>query len=293
MKVVLITGMLASGKSIALRVFQDMDYYVIDNMPPSLIPRFMELAASATPKIDKVAFVIDIRAEGLFKDIDEAIEYLREATIFDMLFIDASDEVLISRYKLNRRRHITFEQDRISEAIRKEREMLEPLREAANYIIDTSATTEAELKEKIHEIYDESGEGTTKFLINISSFGFKYGILSDADMVFDARFAPNPFYIPELKPLSGLDERVSGYVLRFPETRTFLDKIRELIDYLIPYYKKEGKTQLIIGIGCSGGRHRSGAIAEALKETLSDPSLSVIAEHRDLERDTADDRIKG
>lgn len=285
MKVVLITGMLASGKSIALRVFQDMDYYVIDNMPPSLIPKFLDLATNTTPAIDKVAFVIDIRAEGLFKDIDEAIDYLKETTIFDILFIDANDEVLLSRYKLNRRRHIAFDNDRIGEAIRKERALLAPLREMSNYIIDTSLMTESEMKLKIHEIYDESGDGKTRFLINIMSFGFKYGIPSDADMVFDARFAPNPYYIPELKPLCGLDKAVSDYVMSFDETVSFLDRITDMIRFLLPYYIREGKTQLVIAVGCSGGRHRSVALAEGLKNALDDGDISVICEHRDLEID--------
>lgn len=285
MKVVLITGMLASGKSIALRVFQDMDYFVIDNMPPSLIPSFLDMASGAVPPIDKVAFVVDARAEGFFSDLNDAVSYLKENTLFDILFIDASDEVLIGRYKLNRRRHLTFDHDRISEAIRKERMLLEPLRESANYLIDTSATTEAELKARIHDIYDETGESRAKFLINITSFGFKYGALQDADMIFDARFAPNPYYVPELRPKCGLDREVSDYVLRFEETRTFTEKITDLISYLLPYYIREGKTQFVIGIGCSGGRHRSVAIAEELKRKLMGWDLIVITDHRDLKRD--------
>ena len=285
MKVVLITGMLASGKSIALRVFQDMDYYVIDNMPPSLIPPFLQLAVNTKPKIEKVAFVVDVRAEGFFSSINDTVKYLDDNTVFDILYIDASDEVLLSRYKLNRRRHIAFDNDRISEAIRKEREQLEPLRNQADYIIDTTGLKEAEFKAKIHEIYDEEGLGRRRFLLNITSFGFKYGILKDADLVFDARFAPNPYYLDELKPLSGLDDKVSNYVLSFDETQEFIEKITDMITYLLPFFIKEGKTQLVVGIGCSGGRHRSVAIAEELKERLLGTDCHIITDHRDLDKD--------
>ncbi len=286
MKVVLITGMLASGKSIALRVFQDLGYYVIDNMPPSLIQPFLKLASNSSPKIEKAAFVVDVRAEGFFKDINAAIDFLEENTLFDILFIDAEDEVLLSRYKLNRRRHIAFDEDRISEAINKERQRLAPLKEKADYYIDTSKLTEAKLKKRIHEIYDDAGESEARFLINVTSFGFKYGILTDADMVFDARFAPNPYYIEELKPLSGLDESVASYVFGFEETNEFLAKITDLIVFLLPFFEKEGKTQLVVGVGCSGGRHRSVAISEKLANALSDSTdCIVICEHRDIEKD--------
>lgn len=286
MKVVLITGMLASGKSIALRVFQDLGYYVIDNMPPSLIQPFLKLASSSSPKIEKAAFVVDVRAEGFFKDINSAIEFLEENTLFDILFIDARDEVLLSRYKLNRRRHIAFDEDRISEAINKERQRLAPLKEKADYYIDTSKLTEARLKKRIHEIYDDAGEVEARFLINVTSFGFKYGILTDADMVFDARFAPNPYYIDELKPLSGLDGSVADYVFDFEETNVFLNRITELIVFLLPFFEREGKTQLVLGVGCSGGRHRSVAISERLAQNLSKATdCIVICEHRDIEKD--------
>lgn len=285
MKVVLITGMLASGKSIALRVFQDMDYYVIDNMPPSLIPPFLQLAVNTKPKIEKVAFVVDVRAEGFFNSINEAIKYLDDNTVFDILYIDASDDVLLSRYKLNRRRHIAFDNDRISEAIRKEREKLEQLKNQADYIIDTTDLKESEFKAKIHEIYDEEGFGRRRFLLNITSFGFKYGILKDADLVFDARFVPNPYYLDELKPLSGLEENVSKYVLNFEETQVFIDKITDMITYLLPFFIKEGKTQLVVGIGCSGGRHRSVAITEEIKHRLNGIDCNIITDHRDIDKD--------
>ncbi len=286
MKVVLITGMLASGKSIALRVFQDLGYYVIDNMPPSLIPTFLSLAAASNPKIEKAAFVVDVRAEGFFADLNDAVDYLEENTVFDILFIDAEDGVLLSRYKLNRRRHIAFDEDRISEAINKERERLEPIKEKADYYIDTSNLTEKKFKKRIHEIFDDGVDEESRFLINVVSFGFKYGILEDADMVFDARFAPNPYYVEELKAACGLDEKVRDYVFKFDETREFLDKITELITFLLPYFEKEGKTQLVVGVGCSGGRHRSVAIAEQLtKNLLGKTKCIVLCEHRDIQKD--------
>ena len=227
-----------------------------------------------------------MRAEGFFKDINAAIDFLEENTLFDILFIDAKDEVLLSRYKLNRRRHIAFDEDRISEAVNKERQRLAPLKERADYYIDTSKLSEAKLKKRIHEIYDDAGESEAKFLINVTSFGFKYGILTDADMVFDARFAPNPYYIEELKPLSGIDKSVADYVFDFEETKEFLAKITDLVVFLLPYFEKEGKTQLVVGVGCSGGRHRSVAISEKLAKNLSESTeCIVICEHRDIEKD--------
>ena len=231
---------------------------------------------------------MDVRAEGFFKDINAAIDFLEENTLFDILFIDAKDEVLLSRYKLNRRRHIAFDEDRISEAVNKERQRLAPLKERADYYIDTSKLSEAKLKKRIHEIYDDAGESEAKFLINVTSFGFKYGILTDADMVFDARFAPNPYYIEELKPLSGIDKSVADYVFDFEETKEFLAKITDLVVFLLPYFEKEGKTQLVVGVGCSGGRHRSVAISEKLAKNLSESTeCIVICEHRDIEKDNA------
>lgn len=285
MRVVLVTGMLASGKTIALQVLQDLDYYVIDNLSPSLIWSFLTLAEKSEPPIEKAAFVIDVRAEGFFDDINKAINYLRKNTQFDILFIDADDEVLIARYKLSRRRHLMFENERIEQTLLHEREKLASLKDISDYLIDTTDLNEAQFKKRMHEIFGEVTAEAGHFMINIVSFGFKYGMPQDCDLVFDARFAPNPFYIDELKPKCGLDKPVSDYVMGFDESRTFLKMTADMINYLLPYYIREGKTQLVVGIGCSGGRHRSVAFSELLKEKFNTDVFDISVEHRDINKD--------
>lgn len=284
MNVILVTGMLASGKSIALRVFQDLGYYCIDNLPPSLIISFVELAKKSDPQIGKVAFVVDARGEAFFNDLDKAMLYLQSETDCEILFVDADDEVLIQRYKLMRRKHMMAEHERIEETILRERKTLEPLRKIANYYIDTSATRDKEFKQKMFEMFS-SLSGKPEFVVNVVSFGFKYGILKDADIVYDVRFLPNPYYVDELKSLTGLDEKVKLYVFDFEQTDIFILKICDLFRFLIPCYAKEGKSQLIVGIGCSGGRHRSVAVAEEIARKLSGLGYITTAEHRDILKD--------
>ena len=284
MKVILVTGMLASGKSIALRVFQDLGYYCIDNLPPSLIISFVELAKKSDPQIEKVAFVVDARGEAFFNELDKAMLYLKSETNCEILFVDANDEVLIQRYKLMRRKHLMADHERMEETILRERKTLEPLRKIANYFIDTSITKDKEFKQKMFEIFSSETD-RVEFVVNIVSFGFKYGILKDADDVFDVRFLPNPYYIDDLKPLTGLDCKVKDYVFDYPETGIFIQKVCDLFEFLIPCYAREGKQQLIIGIGCSGGRHRSVAVAEEVGKKLSESNYIVTVEHRDLLKD--------
>ncbi|NLW69845.1 MAG: RNase adapter RapZ [Eubacteriaceae bacterium] len=287
MNVVLITGMLAAGKSIALRAFEDMDYYVIDNMPPSLIRSFLNLQRD-TGVSQNAAFVIDMRAESYFSELYEAIDYLKnsEEFLFTMLYVDANDEALISRYKLNRRRHILMEGDEnVQETIRRERAMLSPLKDMADYYIDTSETTDAQFRRKVLHIYEGARGDSRRFIVNIISFGFKYTLPKDADIVFDVRFAPNPFHEEDLRHFSGLDERVAAYVTQREETEKFLSMAFDMITYLLPYYEKDGKSQLIIGVGCTGGRHRSVAIAAKLSEMLSGDEVYVVLSHRDIEKE--------
>lgn len=285
MRVVLITGMLASGKTIALQVLQDLDYYVIDNLPPAMVKPFLSLAQKSNPPIDKVSFVIDVRTEGFFSDSDKAIGYLKENTQFDILFIDADDEVLLSRYKLSRRRHLMFENERIEQTLLHEREKLSPLKEIADYVIDTTDINEAQFKKRLHDIFGGVTNEERRFMINFVSFGFKYGIPQDCDFVFDARFAPNPYYIDSLKELSGLDEPVREYVMGFEESKEFLKKIIDMLNFLLPYYKREGKSQLVVGIGCSGGRHRSVSFAQLLFDNYKTQEYEVSVENRDINKD--------
>lgn len=284
MNVILVTGMLASGKSIALRVFQDLGYYCIDNLPPSLIISFVELAKKSEPQIDKVAFVVDARGEAFFHDLDKAMLYLQSETDCEILYVDANDEVLIQRYKLMRRKHLMSEHERIEETILRERKTLEPLRKIANYFIDTSVTKDKEFKQKIYDMFS-ADSGKIEFVVNVVSFGFKYGILKDADIVYDVRFLPNPYYIAELKNQTGLDENVRNYVFDFDETNIFIEKTCDLFQFLIPCFAKEGKSQLIVGIGCSGGRHRSVAVANEIGKRLLAMNYIVTVEHRDSYKD--------
>jgi UPF0042 nucleotide-binding protein len=284
MKAVLITGMLASGKSIALRVFQDMGYYCIDNLPPALIKNFVELAKHSEASADHIALVIDVRVDNYIKDVNDAIKYLKENTDFKILFIDARTDVLISRYKESKRRHLMFDNERIEDTIWRERQQLGHLREMADFIIDTSDIREAEFKQRMVSIFGPDEEFKS-IIINVASFGFKYGILRDADLVFDVRFLPNPYYIEEMRELSGHDEAVCNYIMGFEESRLFIDKIGDLLRFMIPLYIKEGKKQLIIGIGCTGGRHRSVCMAEKISEKITQAGYDNSVEHRDIKKD--------
>ena len=287
MKILLLTGMLASGKSIALRMLQDLGYYCIDNLPPSLIRPFIEIAQNSNPKIDKIALVIDMRGEAFFSSLDEALSDIRRTGDCEILFFDADDEILIQRYKLQRRKHLMGRDERIEETIKRERETLSGLLNMADHVIDTSQLVDDELKKKLKSLFVDFPESRA-ITVNIVSFGFKYGILKDADLVMDVRFLPNPYYAAELRMLDGRSEEIKNYVTGFEVTRQFTAKFADLIKFLIPHYIREGKSQLIIGIGCSGGRHRSVAIAMEISELLRTEELAVFTEHRDIEKDTYD-----
>lgn len=284
MKAVLITGMLASGKSIALRVFQDMGYYCIDNLPPALIKNFVELAKHSEASADNIALVIDVRVDNYFKDVNDGIQYLKENTDFKILFIDARTDVLISRYKESKRRHLMFDNERIEDTIQRERDKLSGLREIADYVIDTSNIRESEFRQRMISLFSVNKE-FKNIMINVASFGFKYGILRDADLVFDVRFLPNPYYIDEMRELNGHDAIVRDYIMSFAESNTFVEKIGDLLRFLIPQFIKEGKKQLIIGIGCTGGRHRSVCMAEKIAEKITQAGYENTVEHRDIKKD--------
>ncbi|MBE5039353.1 RNase adapter RapZ [Ructibacterium gallinarum] len=284
MKIVIITGLSGAGKSQVVKVLEDIGYYCVDNMPPELIPKFAEIYHRAANPQDKAALVCDIRGGKLFQELSGSLEQLAELGYdYEILFLEASDEVLIKRYKETRRSHPLAGEGRIIEGIRRERLLLDELRHRATHIIDTSFLSTAQLKAHIISIYgsDKDFEG---MMVHVISFGFKYGIPLDADLVFDVRFLPNPFYIQELRDHTGLETCVRDYVMEFPQSVEFLEKLDNMIEYLIPHYIKEGKSQLVIAIGCTGGHHRSVTIAEALYKKISQAGHHVLISHRDIQK---------
>lgn len=285
MRFVIVTGLSGAGKTEATRTLEDMDYFCVDNLPPKLIPKFAE--ACNTGNIEKVALIIDIRGGIFFDDLFESLLYLKGNELeYEILFLDASDEVLVKRYKEARRSHPLSHEGRVITGIERERKRLREVRDRANIIIDTSKYKIRDLREKLSMHYGNDVVMEKQISVTILSFGFKYGIPVDSDLVFDVRFIPNPFYIPELKQFSGNDEQVKEYVLKQEETKGFIEKLEDMLRFLIPNYIKEGKRQLIIAIGCTGGRHRSVAIANSIYESLEEDNFNARIEHRDIGEDS-------
>jgi len=281
----IITGMSGAGKSLCVKYFEDIGYFCVDNLPPSLVPKFAEICLQGQNKMDRIALIMDIRGGSMFLDLFPALESLAAYGIsYKILFLEAQDNVLVKRFKETRRMHPLSPEGRILDGIREERRILQPVKEKAHYIIGTSNLTPRQLKQEIHNLFVE-GTPFSGLIISIISFGFKYGVPIDCDLVFDVRFIPNPYYIDSLKNLTGNDEEVSEYVMSFHESRVFLTKIVDLLDFLIPNYVKEGKNQLVIGIGCTGGKHRSVTIANQLFDILKAKNSSVVLEHRDIDKD--------
>lgn len=281
MKLVIITGMSGAGKSQAVRCMEDLGFYCLDNLPPILISKFVELCGQSQGDIEKIALVIDIRGGMFFDDLFTSLEGLTESGYdYEILFLDASDEVLLKRFKETRRKHPLSATGGIGEGILEERKRLTKLREMATNIIDTSKLTPGRLKEEMRNIYSE-GNKTSNLLIHITSFGFKHGIPLDSDLVFDVRFLPNPYYIENLRDMTGSDAKIRDYVMNFPLSQKFSLKLFELIDFLIPHYIMEGKNQLVISVGCTGGKHRSVTIAHVLYKKLKEREYRVILNHRD------------
>ncbi len=279
MNFVIVTGMSGAGKSTALRFLEDMGFYCIDNLPPSLAVTFAELCVGSG--IEKVALGIDIRGGRLFQDCLPMVNRLEERGFTPkLLFFDASDEILLKRYKETRRSHPLG--DRLIDGISSEREILAPVKQRAHYIVDTSRLLTRQLKETLVDIL--AGDGHFRSLIiSVSSFGFKYGIPTDSDLVYDVRFIPNPFYVPELKALTGNDKAVRDFVMDFPVAKGFLERLQDMTDFLIPHYINEGKNQLVISIGCTGGKHRSVTLANELFSHLLKAGHSVVINHRDID----------
>lgn len=282
MNLTIVTGLSGAGKTLVIRHLEDLGFFCIDNLPPRLIQKFAELSSQSLGKHARAAIVVDIRGGEFFDDLLECLQMLQdEGFSFEILFLEASDDVLIKRYKESRRMHPLAKDGKLINGIQTERDKLSKVRAKATHIIDTTNLKPNKIKDILSEML---GVGDFKNGIGISviSFGFKRGILLDADLVFDVRFLPNPFYIEDLKNFSGTDANVRDYILKFDETKEFLRKTQDMLEFLIPYYVKEGKSHLVVGIGCTGGRHRSVAIANALYEILKSGGNKVTVEHRDV-----------
>lgn len=285
MKFLVVTGLSGSGKSGVINVLEDIGYYCIDNIPPQLIPKFAEICIKSENMIHNVAIVTDIRGGELFLELDEGIAYFKENDIdYKILFLDASDDVLVRRYKETRRRHPLDEQSHgsLMKAISAEREVLMPVRAKADYYIDTSDLSMAQLKENVYSLFLDNPNDS--MVVKVMSFGFKFGCAREADLVFDVRCLPNPFYIPELKQHTGLEECVRDYVMSFEQSKQFLAKLTDMIDFLLPLYHTEGKSQLVIAFGCTGGKHRSVTFAEEIFKHLQEKSIRSRICHKDINK---------
>ena len=285
MKFVIVTGMSGAGKSTALKMLEDMGYFCVDNLPIALLPKFAELAHAPGSDISQVAVGVDIRNGRSLDEMASVLENLKASGVaYQILYLEASDEVLVKRYKETRRAHPLAKQGRVEDGIRLEREKLLYLKENATYILDTSQLLTRELKTALEQILVEE-KNFKNLMITVLSFGFKYGIPNDCDLVFDVRFLPNPYYVDGLKYKTGNDEEVQDFVMDYEISHIFLDKLVDMLNFLIPNYILEGKNQLVIGIGCTGGKHRSVTLANKLFEALSDRSeYGVRLEHRDVSR---------
>lgn len=285
MRYVIVTGMSGAGKRTAMKMLEDVGYYCVDNLPVPLIEEFTRLIYDSDADKQKVALGMDIRADQSFEDASRSLRKLREkGYVFEIVFMDASDDTLVKRYKETRRLHPlqTSAESRLEDSIRQERRLLENIKSKADYVFDTSHLLTRNLKSEIERIF-VSGEDYNGLMVNIVSFGFKNGIPMDADMVFDVRFLPNPYYIDELKPLTGNDDRVQEYVMSSQEADEFLEKLEDMLLFLVPGYVKEGKHQLVIAIGCTGGQHRSVTLANKLFKRMKDKgSFGITLFHRDI-----------
>lgn len=286
MRLVIVTGMSGAGKSTALKMLEDMGYFCVDNLPIPLLPRFVELFDTPDTEIKKTALGIDVRGGQDFAGLKENLEEMDQAGIqYEILFLDANDEVLVKRYKETRRQHPLSGSGRVDTGIAKEREKIAFLKMKATYILDTSKMLTRELRLELEKIFVE-GQSFCNLFITVMSFGFKYGIPQDADLVFDVRFLPNPYYIEGLREKTGNDPEVQDYVMDNDKGRIFLEKLKDMVGFLIPNYILEGKNQLVIAIGCTGGKHRSVTLANALYQILEkEESYGVRIEHRDIGKD--------
>lgn len=286
MRFVIVTGMSGAGRSSAMRILEDNGYFCVDNLPVSLLPTFMQLTEDSSEQIERVALGLDIRVgeEALRETASKLRELRGQGYNFEILFFEASTSILVKRYKETRRLHPLAKGGRIDSGIEAERKLLSELKESADYIMDTSTLLIRDLKQELEHIFVDEQKRHNLYLTFVS-FGFKYGIPSDADLVFDVRFLPNPFYVEELKPLTGNDEPVYDFVMKSPNAEEFLQKLKGMLEFLIPNYMIEGKTQLVIAIGCTGGKHRSVTLTNAIFKEFENSEYGCKKEHRDIEKD--------
>lgn len=286
MEILVISGLSGAGKSCAASCLEDIGYYTVDNMPAAIIPKFAEFSAESDGRYDRVALVNDIRGGvDSFHELLEVIDRLREGgTVCRLLYLEADTQSIIKRYKETRRRHpLMADGMTIEQAMHREQELLRPLREHADFVIDTTLMPAAKLRNELYGLFgDKSARG--KLSVNVVSFGFKYGIPLEADLVFDVRFLPNPFYVPELKHKTGMDSEVYDYVFSFPQTKTFIDKLEGMLSFLLPLYAEEGKSTLVIAVGCTGGHHRSVSVARCIASYLTALGYPAFENHRDITR---------
>lgn len=286
MRFVIVTGMSGAGKSTTLKMLEDFDYFCVDNLPIKLIKNFARMTYDKETDVDNIAIGIDVRSGDVISDLAESLDNIKQLGFeYEILFLDASDETLIKRYKETRRNHPLSKGGRIQDGIEEERQIINFLKQRASYIIDTSNLLTRELRLELEKIFVKNQE-YGNFFITVLSFGFKYGIPIDSDLVFDVRFLPNPYYIPEYRILTGNDKQIQDYVMSSPKASEFLQKIEDILEFLIPNYIDEGKNQLVISIGCTGGKHRSVTLANAIYKNLQKLPYSVKCEHRDIEKDT-------
>ena len=286
MRLLIVTGMSGAGKSQVINFLEDQDWFCVDNLPPALIPKFTQLCQESGERCKNVALVVDIRGGEFFGDFLGELEKLEtEEVPHELLFLDAEDEVLIRRYKESRRRHPLADHGRLSSGLEKERQLLAPIRNRATFVIDTSNTNLKKLKVRLDEVLLSGMSVEKQMRVTVLSFGFKYGLPLDADMVFDIRFLPTPYYVEERRPMSGEDQQVQEYIAQWPETEGFWDRMLSLVNFVLPQYMKEGRRQVVIAIGCTGGRHRSVYLANRLyKELQAQTSYGVTLEQRDVSR---------
>ena len=284
MEILVISGLSGGGKSKAASFLEDMGFYIVDNMPAAMILKFAEFCAGVSGRYDRVALVYDVRTASSFTELFDVLDKLGSVAPCRMLFLEASPETIIKRYKETRRRHpLRGETDSLEEAVRREREMMAPVKERADFVIDTSRLSTAQLRGELLRLFGQ-GEERGAMTVNVTSFGFKYGLPLEADLVLDVRFMPNPFYIEDLRPKTGLDGAVSDYVFSFQQTRDFMQKLEDLLSFTLPLYAEEGKTSLTIAVGCTGGHHRSVAVTHALTDFIRRQGYSVTENHRDMSR---------
>ena len=286
MEILIISGLSGAGKSSAATYLEDMGYYTVDNVPADIILKFAEFCSQSDGRYDRVALVSDIRSgDSSFQGLLDAMERLRQGgDLCRLLFVTADLETIIKRYKETRRRHPLMESGAtIEDAVKRETELLRPLRERADFVIDTTQLSAAKLRGELYRLFAEKGQ-QSRMSVNVVSFGYKYGVPLEADLVFDVRFMPNPYYVPELRYQTGMNDDVYNYVFSFPQTKEFLSKLEQMLAFLLPLYQDEGKAVLVVAVGCTGGRHRSVSIARAVTEYLNKLGYAAYENHRDITR---------